>query len=292
MKAVLFKNPSALSSSFLLQEDIAPYFYDILHYHKEYQITTIYKGEGTLFAGDRIDRFQSGDVFLFPPNLPHVFRNDQSYYSEREPNASQRISAYFQTDSFGKDFLELPESYQIKNLLQASDGGIRFMGPGLDRVQTTLAELKDTNGLERLMLFLSLLEDLGQSFEHHRISGINYKNPIREIDNQRINLTFEYVMKNFHDEIRLDQISEIVNMSPASFSRYFKQRTRKTFSRFVNEVRIGNVCQLLQKGNCTICESAYTSGYNNLSNFNRQFKLIVSYSPREYIQKMSLPTTT
>jgi AraC-like DNA-binding protein len=142
------------------------------------------------------------------------------------------------------------------------------------------------------MSFLSLLKDLGESFEHERISGINYKNPIREIDNQRINLTFEYVMKNYHDEIRLDQISEIVNMSPASFSRYFKQRTRKTFSRFVNEVRIGNACQLLQKGNYTIFESAYMSGYNNLSNFNRQFKSIVGYSPREYIQKMNVQTTT
>lgn len=288
MKAVLFKNPSSLSSSFLLQEDHAPHFYDILHYHPEYQITAIYKSEGTLFAGDRIDRFQPGDVFLFNPNLPHVFRNDQIYYNIKEEEAAHGISAYFNADSFGKHFLDLPEMHDINQLISKSDGGIRFKGANLEQIQTAMLQLKTQRGLDRLMAFFGLLRELSLSYEHHRISGINYKNPIREIDNQRINLTFEYVMKNFHDTISLDQVSTIVNMSPASFSRFFKQRTRKTFSRFVNEVRIGNACQLLQKGNSTIFEAAYLSGYNNLSNFNRQFKSIVSYSPREYIRKMNL----
>ncbi|NOQ72457.1 MAG: helix-turn-helix domain-containing protein [Crocinitomix sp.] len=292
MKAVLFKNPSSLSSSFIVQEDVGTNFYDILHYHPEYQLTTINKGEGTLFAGDKIDRFKPDDVFLFSPNLPHVFRNDYSYYESPQIGAAHGISAYFKSDSFGNDFFELPEVHNIKGLLENSDGGIRFRGVGLERIQAALTTLKGLNELERFVQFLNLLEDLSQSFEHHKISGINYKNPSREIDNHRINLAFEYVMKNFHDTINLVQVSEIASMSPASFSRFFKQRTRKTFSRFVNEVRIGNACQLLQKGKHTIYQIAYSSGYNNLSNFNRQFKNIMTYSPREYIQKMNLPSST
>ncbi|MFT5820897.1 MAG: AraC-like DNA-binding protein [Crocinitomix sp.] len=292
MKAVLFKNPSSLSSSFLLQEDVGAHFYDILHYHPEYQITVIYKGEGTLFAGDKIDRFQPFDVFLFSPNLPHVFRNDYSYYESNQSEAVHGISVYFKRDSFGQHFFDLPEMHNIKSLLDNSDGGIRFKGSGLERIQEALTAIKESNELERFVQLLHLFEDLNQSFDHDRISGINYKNPMREIDNHRINLAFEYVMKNFHDTINLINIAEIANMSPASFSRFFKQRTRKTFSRFVNEVRIGNACQLLQKGNDTIYEVAYASGYNNLSNFNRQFKNIMTYSPREYVQKINLPNIT
>lgn len=288
MKAVLFKNPKTPVSSFYLQEDLEPHFYDILHYHPEYQLSLILAGEGTLFAGDRIDRFQPGDIVLFGPNLPHVFRNDQDYYMENEGLISHGISIYFRIDSFGEDFFNLPEIARIKTLLDRSNGGLRFSVKNLETVKEAIFKLKDQQGLDRLLSFVKLLDLLSdESFaDTESISGTSYSNPLKEVDNHRINVAFEYVMNNFRGTISLDDVSDIANMSPSSFSRFFKQRTRKTFSRFVNEVRVGNACQLLRKEDCTIYESAYMSGYNNLSNFNRQFKSITGYSPREYMRKI------
>lgn len=294
VKPVLFKNPnpersSDAASSFYLQEDLEKYFYDILHYHPEYQLTVIYKGEGTLFVGDRIDRFEPGDVFLFGPNLPHVLRCDPSYYEDESELESFGISLYFRLDSFGPDFFDLPETENIKGLLSRSATGLRFTGIGLDRIRMAMKEMKNLQGMKRLLSLFTMMENLAKEVEVHSsaISGIHYTNPLKETDSKRINATFEYVMNNFKEEISLNDVADIANMSPSSFSRFFRQRTRKTFSRFVNEVRIGNACQLLRKADCTIYESAYSSGYNNLSNFNRQFKLITGHSPREYIRKIN-----
>ncbi len=288
MKAVLFKNPNTPASSFHLQEDMDNHFYDIPHYHPEYQLTVIYEGEGTLFVGDRIDRFQAGDIFLLAPNLPHVFRNDQEYYSPKNNLKVHGISIYFRENSFGDSFFNLPEVEAIKALMDTSKGGLRFSGAATNKVHEIMLEMKNKKDLERLVSFMTLLETLSKTLESESISGTSYTNPLRELDNQRINVAFEYVMNNFKKPIRLKDVSEIANMSPSSFSRFFKQRTRKTFSRFVNEVRIGNACQLLKKNRCTIYESAYLVGYNNLSNFNRQFKSITGFSPREYIGKLNV----
>jgi AraC-like DNA-binding protein len=96
---------------------------------------------------------------------------------------------------------------------------------------------------------------------------------------------FDYVMLNFPREIRLDTVADVAHMSPTAFCRYFKQRTRKTFSRFLNEVRIGNACKLLLEGDNTVTEVSFNCGYNNISNFNRQFKAISKFTPSEYVRK-------
>ena len=76
-------------------------------------------------------------------------------------------------------------------------------------------------------------------------------------------------------------------MSPNAFCRYFKQRTNKTFVQFLNEIRIENSCTLLARNNeLSIAEIAYQCGFNNISNYNRKFKLIKKVTPNEFRKKM------
>jgi AraC-like DNA-binding protein len=89
-------------------------------------------------------------------------------------------------------------------------------------------------------------------------------------------------MKNFTSDLTLNQVAEIANMSPNTFCQFFKQRTRKTFVSFLNEVRIGYACKLLSGQDHNISEICYLSGFHNLSNFNRQFIKIVNKTPLQY----------
>ena len=95
-------------------------------------------------------------------------------------------------------------------------------------------------------------------------------------------------MKNYEEKISLVEVAELAHMTPESFSRFFKQRTRKTFSRFVNEVRCAKASKILQEEKIGISEVAFQCGFNNLSNFNRQFKKITNYTPKEYKLKHRL----
>ncbi len=71
-------------------------------------------------------------------------------------------------------------------------------------------------------------------------------------------------------------------MSNASFSRYFKHHTRKTFSDYVTEIRISHACKLLMKDNQNISQISFDSGFENLSNFYKHFRKITGIIPKEY----------
>ena len=83
---------------------------------------------------------------------------------------------------------------------------------------------------------------------------------------------FDYVISNFTEKIQIENVAKIANMSYSGFSRYFKNRTKKTFSHFVNEIRIGHACKCLMENDVSISTVCFESGFNNLTHFNEQFK--------------------
>ena len=98
----------------------------------------------------------------------------------------------------------------------------------------------------------------------------------------RLNKVYEYIMNNFQEGIRLVDVAGVANMSPAAFSRYFKSRTRKSFTKFIIELKVGYACKLLMKDDMTVTQVCYECGFLNLSNFNKQFKEITKIAPKKY----------
>jgi AraC-like DNA-binding protein len=286
MKPLLFRNPMNNEESFYIQEDKLPHFYDILHYHPEFQLTLIIEGTGTCFIGDKIGRFAPGDIFLIGANLPHVFRSAEAYYSKDSKVFAHGISSYFKKESFGESFFDLPETHAIKDLLLRASRGLIIKGNTREIVRPGILGLVKQDGFQRLLSFLSILYSIATSTELEFISSIGFQASKKENDHKKINDVFNYVMKNFQKDIELDEIAKIASMSTTAFCRFFKIRTRKTFSEFLNEVRIGNACKLLINSSDSITEIAYKSGFNNSSNFNRAFKKITNYTPSGYLKRL------
>lgn len=71
-------------------------------------------------------------------------------------------------------------------------------------------------------------------------------------------------------------------MSNTAFCQRFKQTHRMTFKEYLQQTRIGYACKLLQEHDLNIAEIAYQSGFENISNFNRQFKKIKGITPTQY----------
>lgn len=286
MKPVLYSFPKTQQESFSVQTEAGlSHFYDVLHYHPELQITIILESYGTYFIGDSIERFQSGDIFLIGPNLPHVFRNDQAFYREDSKLRASFISMYFNDQSFGKEFFDLPEMWYINQLLKKASRGIKAHGRTKDIVGEKMKRLVQLEGFDRFLMLLSILNTIATSTEWEFISKVSFSAPQKETDSKKINDVFDYIMNNFSQSISLDTVASVANMSTTAFSRYFKQRTQKTFSNFLSEVRIGHACKLLIEGEYNITEISYACGYNNISNFNRQFKHIAKFTPSEYIKR-------
>jgi AraC-like DNA-binding protein len=283
MKPLLFQIPKTETESFRVQVDDLPYFYDKLHFHPEWQITLVLQSSGTQFVGDSVERFQPFDVYFLGSNLPHVFRNDAEYYHENlRANA---VSVYFRGDLMGENFFDIPETWHLKTLLAEASRGIRIRNNEPNALTDLIKSIANKQGFDKLLTFLQILNEIDVSTKKEFLSSIAFQSPQKESDNQRVNSVFEFLMKNFEREISLEEVAEIANMTPNAFCRFFKLRTRRTFLDFLNDIRIGHACRMLQNNENNVLEICFSSGFNNVSNFNRQFKRRMKMSPRVYLKK-------
>lgn len=285
MKAVRFVIPKTGGNSFRLQIDRAPYFYDSIHYHPEHQITFMIKGEGTSFIGNHVERFQPGDVYLIGKNVPHVSKCDPGYYQGDPEMEAFSISLFFKDETFGTQFFEIPEMAHIKRLLQQAAMGVKIDGTDREVIGQLIEASQNQDGFQRFQSLMSILNTFANSEQSYTLSSVSYFTPSKEADNERINVIFNFLSTHFKEEISLEQVSSIANMTPNSFCRYFKQRTGKAYSNFLNEMRIEYAGKLIAGSRQSFGNIAQDSGFNSISYFNRQFKKQIGLTPLQYRKK-------
>lgn len=162
---------------------------------------------------------------------------------------------------------------------------MEFYGKTSEQVERLMFDLLQTTDFESILMLLNLLNLIANSSEYNLLSSAGYTNSLKESDTERMNKVHAYVMKNFREKITLEEVAAIANMTPTSFSRYFKTHANKTFSDFLTEIRVGYSCKLLIEKKMSVSQVCYESGFYTLSNFNRQFKAVTHYNPLEYRKK-------
>jgi AraC-like DNA-binding protein len=275
--------PPEPEESFVVKLFEYPYFPTPWHFHPEYEIVLVLDSSGKRFIGDSVSDFGPGDLTFIGPNLPHLYRNDAIYFdSEKfDPKGARSIVVHFLEKSLGSNFLSLPESKNIKNLFAKSQLGLDINGVTKSKCIDLLQEIVSLKGMPRWIKLIEILQLLSESEDLQPISQ-SFMIGKNEAESDRMNKVFEYVMNNFKNEINISDVADLVNLSPNSFSRYFSQRTRKSFVNFVNEVRLNHATKLLQENTKSVAEICFECGFNNLSNFNRQFKNKYQINPLAY----------
>lgn len=286
MKPVFFKIPKTENSSIRIQWDEDLHFYDKLHYHPEYQITKINKGEGFFFGGSGMIKFQPGDVFFIGPNIPHLLKSSKEYYSPDSTGVSA-ISLFFSYDSFGKAFFEIPEMLTVKDLLSSSRRVIKTNDVVLAELILRTANESSVSKIINLLQILEYFLEIEKDF----LSSEIFEYELKESGFKRLNRVLNYTFTHAADNITVDEIAGEANLSRSQFSRFFKERTGKTFVSFLNEVRIENACTQLLNTRESIEKISYDNGFQNISNFNRQFKKIKRVTPSQYRAELDLKSS-
>ncbi|MEQ6120183.1 AraC family transcriptional regulator [Reichenbachiella sp. MALMAid0571] len=282
MKPILEKLTLEPKFSFVVLKDVLPYYLTPWHYHPEYELVLVVKSTGQRIVGDKIENFTDGDLVLMGPNLPHVYNNDSQYYEGNDDLKAEAIVIHFTEDSLGNGFFDLPEMALVKQLLKTSERGMKIEGKTREIVESKMHSILSKKGSSRIIELLSILDILSATKEYRLLASPGFMMKNNTSGTERITKVHEYIMMNFKKDITLDEVAGIANMVPNSFCRLFKSCTRKTFSSFLNEIRIGYACKLISEERQNIAEICYSSGFNNLSNFNRQFKKITQKSPLQY----------
>ncbi|WP_149240688.1 AraC family transcriptional regulator [Dyadobacter sp. 32] len=282
MKAPIHKNIESQVRSVTVQELVEPHFDANWHFHPHYQLFTVLHGTGKRLIGDSIQTFGPGDTVFLGPDVPHLWRSDPAFFENNPSLFTHGIVLYFQEDFLGKDFLERNEMMAIRQLLQESKRGIEYKGALREHIRTELSELMHIDGFQSVLRLLTLLNRIAHEDGGTPIASYGYVNNYKVSETERMQKVHNYVLQHFAQEIRLGDVASLAGMSEAAFCRYFKARANKTFIDFVNEIRIGHACKLLLDDKFTIAQIAYDSGFDSLSNFNRNFKKYIGHTPREY----------
>jgi AraC-like DNA-binding protein len=282
MRPQLLKVSKAPRHSFSVRQDIVPYINNRWHYHPEIELIHFKKGEGTQFIGDNIKRFKPGDIVLVGPQLPHYWRFDDIYFEEGGKQQADVRVVHFAENFWGDQFLQLPENVNIKNMLEKARRGLQITGKTRAKVAELLEMLLNSDGSMRILLLIEALNTIAECKQLNVLSSIGFKQELVEAENDRVNAIYDYSLKNFKRKIQLEEIAAVANISPNSFCRYFKSRTRKTYSQFLIEIRVGQACKLLIENNLSIKQLCYESGFNNFTSFHKYFKMITGKSPLNY----------
>jgi AraC-like DNA-binding protein len=281
-KPLLQKLPLTFGSSFLIDRFESPYFDTPWHYHQEIEIVLCDGGFGKKFVGNHVSDYAEGDLAILGSNLPHWYRADDACYLHQKPAS---IVIHFLIDCFGKDFFESEEMTEIKYFLKTANLGIEFYGKTRTKIQEKIQSLLKADKVARMLGLIEILHLMSVTKEYRFLSE-NAIVGVSKKDSERMNEVFNYVLKNFKNDINLSEIANKTRFSEAAFCRYFKLRTQKTFVEFVNEIRIEYACKLLTENDLNILEICYESGFKNLSNFNRQFRKYTNNNPKTYRKKM------
>jgi len=270
-------------SLFHYQEFIQPHFTSPFHLHDEFELILIVKSHGKLFIGNSITNFSEGELYLFASGLPHCFFNSRGYEKGDEP--AHAIVIQFRKDFLGNTFLEKTEVSNLKRLVQKAESGVQFIGPD-KALQKKIKSLNRHKGLLRLADFLIILNDLASESD---IKVMNNENTLKLSglnDSKIINNVYRYVAENFQKKISFDTAASVANMQRSAFCRYFKRKTKKKFTQFVNDIRIMHSCKLLSETDKTVIEIAFECGYENTSYFNRQFRIFRKTSPKSFREEI------
>ena len=278
MKPIFKKVDSKSEEAFVARIDEFAQFYNKWHFHPELELTHIVKGRGTRFVGDNIEFFKDGDLILIGSNLPHVWKNQN-----KESELSVARVVQFLPNFMGDDILKLVEFKNIQKLLIKSSFGLKIEGEVKVLILGFLNKLfKTEDPLERIILIIKMLDCLGTSDETIPISKSLFLVELDKQNKDRLNRVIDYTITNFASKIMLEDVASISNMSVSNFCKFFKVRVKKTYVQYLTEVRIGMSCKMLIENQLSINRIAYDSGFVNISNFNRAFKLNKNMTPFSY----------
>jgi AraC-like DNA-binding protein len=289
MKLHLLDRSSLSNSSFTAKVNEYPYFLKLWHYHPELELVVVLSSEGTSFIGDSIDKFKVGDVVLIGKNLPHMWLNDESYFDKDFSKSAKAIAIHFKDDFLGATFFTTPEMIHLLELFDRAKFGLKFLEID-EALINEIHRMLELKGFEKTIAFLAILHKLAKHKQTKRLSSMGYVNSFQSSYSDAQNRVQAYIFNNFNKDITLEEAANIAHMNTSAFSRSFKRINRKTFSKYVVEIRIGYACKLLIENKLNITAICYESGFKNVSNFNRQFKRIMNCTPSEYLKEHIIET--
>ncbi|MBO5107584.1 MAG: helix-turn-helix domain-containing protein [Bacteroidales bacterium] len=251
-----------------------------LHRHKEFELNFIEKGKGVRrIVGDSVEEIGDYELVLIGgADLEHVWEQGKCRSKD-----IREITIQFSGDIFGTELLSKNQFASIRRMLRRAEHGLAFPLSSIMKVYSTLDDIANENErFVQFLKFLYVLYELSISDDARVLASSSFAHTARSNESRRVEKVKQYINDHYAKPLKLADLAGLVGMSPVSFSRFFRQRTGRTLSDYIVDIRLGYAARMLVDSSKNISEICYESGFNNLSNFNRTFKSKRNYTPRDF----------
>ena len=251
-----------------------------LHQHKEFELNFIERGKGVRrIVGDSVEEIGDFELVLIGgEDLEHVWEQGRCRSKD-----IREITIQFSGDIFGEDLMSKNQFASIRRMLKRADHGLAFPLSAIMKVYSTLDTIAaESERFVQFLKFMYVLYELSISDEARVLASSSFAHTERSTESRRVQKVKQYVNDHYAEPQKLADLADLVGMSPVSFSRFFRQRTGRTLSDYIVDIRLGFAARMLVDSSKNISEICYECGFNNLSNFNRTFKAKRNYTPRDF----------
>ncbi len=281
MKVFSEVTPLKSEDLFIVLDSINKGFDYPLHHHRECELNLVLGSSGNRIVGDSYEKYHQSDLVLVGPYVTHKW--DDADKTADPPSDCRVITLQFDMGSFDRSVLSKKPFVQIQSLLGRAQRGIVFSGHTRQLAMEILKRLSVKKDFEAVLDFLNLLHILSISTSCRYLTSIGFEPGALPSHSDRFMQAHQYILRHFQQpDLRLEQVAKYVSMSCSAFSHFFKKYTNRSFSDFLIKMRLGHASKLLLDTDDLIGDIAFTSGYNNLANFNRQFKKYYGCSPSHF----------
>ncbi len=248
------------------------------HFHPEFELHLITATTGDRYVGDHIGRFDTGDLVFVGPNLPH---NWISAVPAGETIVERCLVLQFTSLFIDRCMAIMPELAFVKPLLQESFRGVMFEATVSRQVTPLMRDLLTASNGRRIAILMAILEIIGHA-ERRPLASRGFQPDTSAYLSTTMNLVLKHIGLNFTRDLSEAELSRVTGQSVSTFSRAFRRHTGTTFVHYVNSLRIELACQHLSQDELTITEICHAVGFNNISNFNRQFLTAKGMPPSKF----------
>jgi AraC-like DNA-binding protein len=271
-----------MNASLNVKVDIGETLSNSYHYHPEMELILLKRSRGIRIIGASVENFTDNDLVLIGRNLPHAFLHEHQYLDNNLTDPPEAIVIQFNEAFAGNGFLDLPELKEIKRLFITARQGLTITENGKRTIIPLVEKILYSSSLDRILVLLQILKIMTDKDAYRvLVSEESIDQPAMEPDT-RVEKVLDFTFGHYDQNIKIEEVAEMINMTKESFCRYFKAKTGKTYLEFLIEFRIRKACRMIVENQLSIKEISYSCGFDSLSNFHYQFKKIVKQKPLEY----------
>ena len=249
------------------------------HAHHHVELTWIERGSGLRLVGDDASPFETGDLVLLGPQVPHTWLTTGARQQPRPAATVVQFAPEWLVES------PWPELRRAEPLLQAAQRGLHLRGRTARAVTQAMAQMRGGDDYARLAALVTIIGRLVAAPPRDRV-------PIaaactRALDRgaapaRRADRVIDWMQRHLAEELRVDDAAPLAHVTPAAFSRWFRREVGKPFTQYLNDLRIGAACLALRQTDRPVATIATDCGFATMSHFNRQFSLRAGTTPRAY----------